>query len=260
MEAMDSQQPPNTTAPAPRRRRRALKWIGGTVLLGIVALAAVAFWPEPGSTGPQFAWLPVKPVYIWKPPNALTRLKFRVANWLGPFARRFSRRRAGVTIDVFVFSADPQQVERTLTEGAPLGTNTDGSRAWLISTNNAAAFQQKRLVQNPPMLSAGSIRTADGIGAAMVSGHFAYDVVPRVAPHIVRLRFSATLTEAIVPTPPPPGLTSPLTVRTNLALSCDVAVPNRGGVLLENAPSGGGSNFWLLVTASATDSKGNPLP
>ena len=257
MEAMDPQQPPNSTAPQRKSRRRALKWIGGIMLFGIVALAAAALWPEPASTGPDFAWLPVKPVYIWKPPNAMTRLKFRVAAWLGPLAHRFSRRRAGVTINAFVFSADVQRVEPLVITDSPLGTNTDGSRAWLISTNGVAAFTRKQFALNSTTIGAGSIRTADGIGAGLVSGHFAFDVVPRVAPYTVRLRFSATLTEAMTPKPMVEGK---LIVVTNLALSCEVAVPNRGGVLLENGLSGGGSNLWLLVTASATDSKGNPLP
>lgn len=267
MEAMDPEKSPGVPV-APRPRRRAAKWVVGTVLLAIVALAVLFCLPEPASSGPDFAWLQPKPVYVWKPPNALTRLKFRVVQWLGPLAKHLTRRHAGVTIDAAVFSLDSRQIEPLLTGYSPLGTNSDGSRAWLLSTNEFAAYNKKRFGLKMTVLGAGSIRTADRYGAGMVSGHFAFDVVPRVAPYIVRLRFSATMTEATKGVPRTfrnPGgdvyveTNGPTVIRTNLSVSCEVAVPNRGAVLLQSGSAGAGSNLWLLISASA-DFGGKPLP
>jgi len=239
--------------------RRTIKWVIGIPLLLLVLFAAFLWVPEPPSPGPQFAWIPPASGFPSKRVGARIAIKYKILRWLGPLGRRF-RPQPNVSVETWLFSGDgpPGELERIV--GSPISTNTDGARAWILSTNELFAIRQSHPL-GPAFwgsVDTATVTTADDTTIiCQTSSSFIFYLASSVVRRSIHLQFSAW--KGNWPQPVAGGVYAAL-MRTNPAVSWDATVPNRGAVLIAAGSPGTGSNFWMLVTPTRIDAKGKPLP
>lgn len=244
-----------TVAPSagPPRRRRALKWAAGIALLLIVLLAAFLWLPEPASPAPQFAWMPAGSIRFPKSISTATIIKYKLLGWLGPLGRPFARYRPDVSVEtqLSLRTGPPIEIDRIL--GAPIATNSEGSRAWILTTSELSEMRRSResVSDYSKETTRMIVSAADGTTTMCVAGNLILGLTPNLARRAVRLQFS-------VSAGPLAGLNA--LTQTNSALSWEATIPNHNAVLVATGSPGAGSNYRLLVVPTRIDARGKPIP
>lgn len=269
---MEATGPSQTSGPSvqPPRHPRALKWILSVMLLGMVVLGVVLFWPEPG--GPAFAWISPTPIQTWKGRRIIYQIrkfKYSVLQLIGPMGRHFAvQEMQTIPIGVSIFSADRGLIE--LPERPAMATNVDGSRAWVLSADQLARLRRSRPLDplNGPFNH--TVRTYDGTGLIWTFyDNTVIEMFPRAARQSIRLRFAARIKGGA------PNQSNPLVaaggrggtafavpafpdVSTNLAFSFEAVIPNQGAVLISTGSARNGTNLWLLISTSGSNAPVKP--
>jgi len=81
-------------------------------------------------------------------------------------------------------------------------------------------------------------------------------VSPEVRSGSIQLLLGVTSTESVGS-----PATNAAALSTNLAVACRVLLPNSGGLVVAGRKTGDlrGTNFWLILSTSAVDARGQPI-
>lgn len=262
---MDSQ--PTLTVPGiaspKRRKRRALRFL---FVVFAILLIIVLFFTFTTSHNEKFVWLIPGELALASQPGPLTRFRSKVVRLTAPLWRWHRKNRPQITIHSSIVTLPAMAEPAGL--GAPLATNATGMRAWILSPPAAKTFMQKlKTAPGMSVLSSPQLSTIDGgqgrvgmLDMVPVANKFipvgiTIDLLPKVMRNSVNLAVAATFTEMA-----PPSSGRGLTIQTNFATGCRVAVPNGGSLVIEgDRRMQSGTNYWLIVSPTATDARGNPI-
>jgi hypothetical protein len=214
-------------------------------------------------------WLTPNQFSIATRPGPLHRFKVLLVSMAGPFRRFYRPNHANILIasHLVSLSADWEGSESL---GAPTATNTDGTRAWILTENELGAF--RNLLQTAPgynLMVSPRVVTADGTTAGVsvtdtisipspdgsirrVPVGLTMDLSPKLVSHAIRL------VVGLLSTSKGPITNGAITIKTNGVVNSRVRLPNGGALILnvgETRP-GASTNFWIIVSPTATDSKG----
>ena len=266
---MDSQTrlPDSVPPPATHGRRTALRLVVAAV--GVLLLAIVLFFALTISSGQKVVWLTSTDLNQSGRAGLFTGLKQKVARLVPQFVWRFWWNRPQINIDSSLLIIPAAAAEPTGLS-APAATNASGMRAWILSPAELNAFRQqlKTLsdVENlgvPPHVTIFDDRPTRWrvnkpvqVAGKVTPVGLAVDLMPKVVSGAIRLIVGATSTEAV--TSAPDNVT---TIRTNLAAACRVFLPNAGGLVVNcgTTNAAGGKSYWLIVSPTAVDARGNPI-
>lgn len=256
--------PESPTLPAKGGRRSALR-IGWTAL-GVLLLAVIVFLVVTSLSGRKVVWLTPAEFARSTQPGPFTTFKQKVKTLASPLWRYYRRTRLQIRIDSSMLTLPAAAAEIRL--GAPVTTNANGLRAWILLPAELNAFQA-RLKTNPGALlvAAPRVQTFDGSQARLSQTMQAptwgkpttvltVDLIPKVVSGSVKLTTSVTYTEM---TAPPPGKV--FAVKTNLTAACRVLLPNGGGLVVEEASvkDAIGNIYLLILSPTVLDAQGNPI-
>jgi len=255
-----------TVSPIPKpnrhHRRRFALAVPGVLLLIVALLFALDSRPVP-----PFAWLTQAEMARLTQPGPLTRLKDKVVILTAPLWRHYWNRQPQILIDSRLLTLSAAATDQTGL-GAPVATNTNGMRAWILSRAEMSTFLERlKATPDVQLLSRPRIQTASGAKGQMFMGEtvsvagintpvgVTMELIPKIISGSIRLSFAVTSTEMGAPS----GQAA--TVRTNLVLACRVLLPNAGGLVLDggNARAGSGTNHWLIISPTAVDVQGRPI-
>ena len=238
------------------------------VFLGILLLGIVLFFMLHVSPDRTLVWLTPAEFRQTTRPGIFTRIKYDIINLTGPFLRGFFRYRPQINIDSSLMAVSAAASEAT-DLGNPTATNTAGLRAWVLSPNDLQRFQ-RGLKTNPDaaVVSRPRISTANGIQAQLSVGQSApaggksipvgltIEIMPKVANGSLKLLVRFVSTEKAAS---PRGDSA--FIRTNLAVSCQALLPNGGALVVDggSATPASGTNYWLIVSPTAIDARGQPI-
>jgi hypothetical protein len=164
----------------------------------------------------------------------------------------------------------PEEASRRIVIGPPLATNANGTLAWLLSEGDLASLRQQfGHVQNLASFPGGRITTFTGTQAAMTvggqsplnakTGSVSNLLVGMQMDMTARIEFrSIRLVASFVSTDLSLSGSNAYSVVTNASVCASALCPN-GGALVCNIPGtdqNHGTNFWIIISTTATDSKG----
>ncbi len=268
---MDSS-PPSLEASAstttrPHKPRFALRW--AIAILGLLFLIFTVVLILPEGSNRDFTWLTPAQMQQNMKPGPLTLLKSKVRNLLGPLMRYYHRNRPLITISSSIMKVSDTAAAQTAL-GAPIQTNADGTRAWILSAAELADLQ-RQLKTNPGVsnLMSPRIQTGDGFGGQMTMGRAVslapgvstnvgtvIDILARSSRGLVNLLLAVSSTDLASP-----QTSSQIVIKTNFSVACRVLVPNAGAVVIScGQPSPDTpANCWLIVSPVLVDARGRPF-
>jgi len=221
---------------------------------------------------PQLVWLTPAQVSQATHAGPLIRLRYALIRIAGPLLRFYRPRKPQVQIFSDILRLD-QTPPANLGLGFPAGTNDDGTCAWVLSASDLSAFRARLktapgifIVNSPRIITSNggqdvmaatetfSMASADGKVSQATAGVI-LSVLPKVMPGAIRLIVGLDWSEKIV------SASNSLSLKTNAAVSSRVLIANAGGLILHVSPQkeGGATNYWIIITTTATDSRGVPL-
>jgi len=237
------------------------------LVVALALFAALSPFLSP-ATGKNLSWLSASEFARISRPGPFTKLKYRLLRFAGPLWQLLMRNKPQITIDsrfLWLSRAEADQ----LGVGDPTGTNADGGRAWILSATQLEAVRQhlKNLPEGTTLVGP-RITTMDGgqaevfagestsVSGSLVPTGVTLELTPIVTSGAIDLLLGITSTEAVAL-----NASSPVTVRTNLAVSCRVWFPNAGGLLVAgpSGPENVGTNYWCIFSATAVDAQGRPI-
>ncbi len=200
---------------------------------------------------PQLVWLTPAQVSQATHAGPLIRLRYALIRIAGPLLRFYRPRKPQVQIFSDILRLD-QTPPANLGLGFPAGTNDDGTCAWVLSASDLSAFRAR--LKTAPGIFIVSMASADGKVSQATAGVI-LSVLPKVMPGAIRLIVGLDWSEKIV------SASNSLSLKTNAAVSSRVLIANAGGLILHVSPQkeGGATNYWIIITTTATDSRGVPL-
>jgi hypothetical protein len=242
------------------RRRTGAFLLTLTALSILIVFLLLEFRPSPRD---KFGWLTPAQMAEAKQIGPLTRLKYKLEGLMGPLRRVFQRKPKALlnfNSSIWKLSADSTaQIDL----GAPISTNADGTRAWILSAKELDAFRKrvKGLPDASPVIGP-SMTTVDGmqcqvqsgntmkVGGAFVTVGLTVDLVPKVSGDTFNLEigFMDTETNASASAASTP-------IKTNFAVACRAAVPNASTLLIGVANTEG-KHYWLVLTPVLVDAAG----
>lgn len=258
--------PESPTLAAERGRRSALR-IGG-IAFGILLLAIFLFLVLTSLSGRKVVWLTPAEFARSTQPGPFTTFKQKVKTLASPLWRYYRRTRLQIRIDSSMLTLSAAAAEIRL--GAPVTTNANGMRAWILLPAELNALQaQFKTNAGALLVGAARVQTFDGSRAQLSHTMQAptwgkpttvlaltVDLIPKVVSGSVKLTTSVTYTEM---TAPPPGKV--FAVKTNLTAACRVFLPNGGGLVVEEASvkDAIGDIYLLILSPTVFDAQGNPI-
>ena len=265
MESETGLSEPVSPIPKPNRhrRRRFALAVLGALLLGIALLSALRSSPVP-----TFAWLTQAEMARLTQTGPLTLLKDKVTRLTAPLWRRYWNTQPQILIDSRLLTLSGAAADQ-IGLGAPVATDSEGMRAWILSPAELSDLLQ-RLKTAPEVSLIGGPRaqTAAGTSARTFFGNtvlvagtnvpvgLSLDLSPRVRSGSIQLLLGVTYTIRVV-TP----AVSAAVLRTNLAVACRVLLPNGGGLVVSGGNKRGfhETNYWLILSPTAVDARGQPI-
>jgi len=247
-------------------RRRGFKL--GTIASGVFLLAIILFFAISTPPDDKVVWLTYGELARIKQGGLLARIKDKLMQWTAPLWKSYWNSQPQILIDSSLLRFPAAASDQT-DLGASVATNTDGMRAWILSPAELSAFRQRlNSIPDASLLSRPRVQSAAGTSAQSFVGSTArlagknvpigltLDLAPKVRSGSLQLFLGVTSTEMIVS---PSANTSVLS--TNFALACRVLLPNSGGLVVAsgNAGHSHGTNYWLILSPTAVDARGNPL-
>lgn len=257
--------PESPTLPAKGGRRSALR-IGWTAL-GVLLLAIILFLVLTSFSGRKVVWLTPAEFARSTQPGPFTTFKQKVKTLASPLWRYYRRTRPQIRIDSSMLTLSAAAAEQ-IRLGAPVTTNANGMRAWILPPAELTALQA-RLKTNPGALLMGAprVQTLDGNQARLSqimqaptwgkpTTVLTVDLIPKVVSGSVKLTTSVIYTEL---TAQPPAKV--FAVKTNLTAACRVFLPNGGGLVVEEASvkDAIGNIYLLILSPTIFDAQGNPI-
>jgi hypothetical protein len=246
---------PETQAPSPRRKSLLFMLLVAVILVAIVSSVVWIAAPRRNLT-----WLTPAEATPATPPAFFNRVRNQIRSLVWPWWQRFRRVQPQINIESDLVVIMPQAVQQ-MALGAPASTNALGLRGWVLGPQDFTALQQ-RLKSNPGAIvrCRPQIITSNGRPARSVLGSsgFSLDVSidPKIIGSEIRLLIGAVATEQTEPAGAKAG-----NVRTNLAVACRVLVSSAGGLVVNaaGATNAAGGSYWLMISPTAVDARGNPL-
>jgi hypothetical protein len=246
--------------PKPRHRVRVVL----AMALLAVLLGTVLLWRSVSHRSePAFQWLTPAEFSHATRLSPFKRIAYRLVYLVPALGRVYLGQRQKLSMSARLYA---------LTQGAEMqaglppasSTNAGGERVWVLPPAEVKVFQQEATTNLcVRLVTQASIQTADGAYCSGMTGTSAsipngltFDVLPRVGAGWVRLLAAVSSTENSQGSSPYFA-----TLHTNLAAACRVLIPNQGGLLLAApaAKSLSETNYWILISATAVDAKGNPI-
>ena len=185
-----------------------------------------------------------------------------------PLWRRYWNRQPQVLIDSTLLTLPAGVVEK-MNLGAPVATSADGLHARIVSPSELKAMKDRlEAVPGPWLIGKPRIQTASGVRGAMFMGRtvqvggnntpagVTIDVVPRAISDSIKLTIGATATEVVAS-----QSADNEGIKTNLAVACRALLPNTGGLVVDggNAKDASGRSYWLIISPTIVDTRGNPV-
>ncbi len=267
---MDSPPPTSETPPAaavPTRRRALRRFL--IVIVSLLVVLVVLFFVF-ASPNPQFAWMTPVQMAQASRPGPLTQLKYKVMRLAGPLMRFYHSHRPNIHIAANVFTAS--SIAGQIDPAAPGLTNADGTRAWILPSQELSVFQQRLKTNSGVRFVSGmNIQTGDGMGAEVATGSrfsvnaatgawtnigTSIDALPKTSAGSINLLIHASSTELSgVSTTNGPA------IKTNFSAACRVLLPDAGALVLNcrNADPSNPTNYWLIVSPVLVDATGKPV-
>ena len=260
------QLPEQVRAPFNRHRRTMFKV--GIIALSALLLALIIFFCTSTPPDDKLVWLTVGELARTKQGTPFRRMKDKLMGWTAAHWKSFWSSRPQILIDSRLLTLSKAAADQT-DLGAPVATNSDGARAWILSPAELSGLLQRlKTMPDASLLSRPRAQTAAGTSANVFSGEtrlvsgtnfpigLTLDVTPKVRYGSIQLLIGFTST-AFVSSPP----ANAPAVSTNLAVACRVLLPNTGGLVVagSNANHAQGTNYWLILSPTAVGAQGNPI-
>jgi hypothetical protein len=239
-------------------RQSRLVWTVTTILFITAVLVVMLSSPEKPES---FVWMTPEQLALILKPSKLTQLKYTVLRWPGPW-RWFQGRKTLILIESR-WVALPAGTDLPIEHPLLCNTNRDGARIWIVPAEELASFKtQVKMVTGLEEKAQMRLTTAHGLQSGMLSGSsapaplsafcgFAADILPKIADGSFKLLLGITASE--------PDTSAQAIVRTNLSFACRAIVPNGGALIVDAAKNNSGTNYWVIVSPTAVDAKGNPI-
>lgn len=201
-----------------------------------------------------------------------TRLKYRVRNLLGPVVRYIRPLRPNILTRATLM-VNAESGRDVGPQRPPFATNADGTLAWRLSAAELKSIQQE--LQTLPGASTHKMGTIINSSGGQAQLSILEPSVPGARYGPVGLRCTTTTKYAagsvnillnVTSTEGPSAFTSvPNEPQTNFAVTCRASVPNGGALLFKRPLTGdmagsAGTNLWFIVSPTAVDARGNPIP
>ena len=260
------QLPEQVCAPFNRHRRTTFKV--GIIALSALLLALIIFFCTSTPPDDKLVWLTVGELARTKQGTPFRRMKDKLMGWTAAHWKSFWSSRPQILIDSRLLTLSKAAADQT-DLGAPVATNSDGARAWILSPAELSGLLQRlktmpdaSLLRRPRAQTAASTSANVFFGETrLVSGTnfpigLTLDVTPKVRSGAIQVLIGFTST-AFVSSPP----ANAPAVSTNLAVACRVLLPNSGGLVVagSNASYAQGTNYWLILSPTAVGARGNPI-
>ena len=236
--------------------------------LGVLLMVITIFLMFPSSPVPSFTWLTPAEMTRLTRAGPMTRLKDKVISLSAPLWRRYWNTQPQILIDSSQWTLSAAASDQTGL-GAPVATDTNGMRAWILSSAELSRLLQRlKTIPDASVLGRPRAQTAAGTSARtffgntiLVAGNnvpvgLSLDVSPKVRSGFIQLLLAFSSTESVAS-----PAANAAAIRTNLAVACRVRLPNAGGLVVEggNARVANGNTHWLIVSPIAVDARGNPI-
>jgi hypothetical protein len=260
------QSPEQVCTPFNRHRRTTFKL--GFIALSALLLALTFFFCSSNPPDEKLVWLTGGEWARAKEGSPFRRMKDKLMGWTAALWKSFWNSRPQILIDSRLLTLSKAAADQT-DLGAPVATNSDGARAWILSPAELSGFLQRlKTIPDASLLSMPSAQTAASTSANVFVGEtilvlrtnfsigLTLDVTPKVRSGSIQLLINVIST-AVVSSPP----ANAPAVSTNLAVACRVLLPNTGGLVVagSNASHAQGKNYWLILSPTAVDARGNPI-
>ena len=247
--------PESVSLPAKDRRRSKLRI--GMAVVGVLLLALLLWLVFTSLSGNQVVWLTPAELARRTQPGPFSAIKRKIWILAGPLRGLYRRNRPQIVIETSLGTPSLTTIEESGL-GAPVTTNTQGLRAWVLTPAESSAFRIR--LKAAPGASTGTIQRAqtfDGgqmqlqsVDFRIVSGKLTpvglnTELTPKIVSRSVKLTMAVTFTELVQP---PADKVS--TVRTNFRATCQAVIPSGGSLVLDGGPpKNGGENRYLLIVS-----------
>ena len=257
-------------APAKPRQRRLLILRICIAAICVLLASIILVIPRGRPTANSVAWLTAAQRRQLLQPGRVTRLKWKLMNWTAPVLERLWSGDPGIHVTSHLLALPPDAGHLPGLP-APVATNTDGARAWILPSSDVKSFlQSAENLQGATIAGSPSVTTGNGNSAQVsmttsisVAGKsvpvgLTIDLSPEIFGDSVRLVVGVTCTSAVPPAPFPPT-NAVLGVRTNLNLICQTWLSNKCSLLLDGGPARDekGNSYWFILAPTIVDAKGN---
>ncbi len=244
---------PNANVPARHRRPILLLVSAGLLFLGVGLFFALRSVPDN-----DLVWLTPAQLAQVSKPGLWTKLKSSLRNRVRPLLPYFRRSRPNIVVGTELWWRTDEEARRETPPRPALSTNAEGVLVWELSPAELARLR----TQSHPIPMNSLVAPSGVRGVLSVPGGLTRDGVLIVRCDVTAsyLSGSIRLLLGVTPNPlppPPPGQAGPK--RSNFDLACRASFPNGGALLIEEPGPANGTNYWLLVSATAIDARGNPL-
>jgi hypothetical protein len=256
-----------TAAPVARRQRRLL--IRGICIAAICVLLATIIFvmslAHPRANG--VVWLTAAQRKQLIQPGRLTQLKWKLMNWTAPLLGRLWGTDPGIHVESHLLALPPTAGQLPGLP-APVATNTDGARAWILPSSDLKSFlQAAEHLDAASIVGSPSVQTGNGTSAQVsmtanisVAGKsvpvgLTLDLTPKVVRDSVSLIVGVTSTSASVG----PDSNSPPVIHTNLNLICQTWLSNQCSLVVDGGPARDekGNSYWFVLAPTIVDAVGN---
>jgi hypothetical protein len=252
------------------------------VVLGALLCAAVlVLFIVPSFSSHNFVWLTPAQAAQATQPGPFERVKMTLKGWLAPWLHRYYGLRPNIKIEAKLMVI-PRDATMPGVLGAPIVTNADGTRAWILSSPELLSLRQNlNSNQHIAVQFAPIIQTGNGMQARMSMGQsiplgptnrqpvvagrkanaswinvgLSIDVMPQAVSGSVRLPLIITSTELAGP-----AITGGPILRTNFSVACRALIPDAGALVINCRDVGGASptNYLLIFSPVRVDATGKP--
>jgi hypothetical protein len=256
----ESSSPAGEPAKAKRQTSRLkVAGIAGAAVLLIAFVAVVLLSPEDKG----FVWLNPTQFTQSTKPGRFDVIKWKVIRWTAPIWSRFRKPSPQIWVQGKLLLIRDGGIER-LGMGTAGTTNADGLCAWILQPNESQLFRAQ-IKTNPAVIigNESAIVTGSGGQASVFNMNSGIpgtpntgtkiDVLPKYSAGWIKLLLNVSATGRMM------SNTTTLSVQTNLDAACQVKVPDGGGLVLSKRLSSNGTNYFMLISATAMDGKGNPV-
>ncbi|SPE54189.1 hypothetical protein SBV1_1750019 [Verrucomicrobia bacterium] len=273
---MDSEPEP-LAAVTSRSLPKGRRWAALALAAAVVVLVVLAFvFILLLRTNRDLIWLTPDQMARIEHPGPLLQMRRKLTNLTRPLWQPFRRMGPNLQIKASLFSLSGKALDQVKLPAAPR-LNSDGTRAWILAPNDLAMLEEKlKEVPSASNICVAALFTANGVQSRLSIGEtlrvganswpigLTVDVVAKFAAGSVKASIGVISTQrapALPDQPSSPELKTASPVITNLATACRVLLPNGGGLLVDSTgwPQAGGTNYWVIISPTAVDSRGQPI-